>query len=1071
MVLVAVLLLCGIGVYAWRTFFVAPANGMFALRNAAALERHRSVEPRLSGGFDYRPFHIPTQPTYTASFARAAGDVLYIMRRQPTGESLHAGGVLYLIAGRHDDAITTLERSLGLRAGESRGAVIRRTNNAALLLDFSAACYERAIRNQRVLDLTVAYEASARAIELVPVQPEPRFVHALVLEALHLPEEAAAGWKAYIQRDASSAWSGEAKRHLLRLQLATKRPDENAIARATTGMGSRTLHELVAASPRESRTLAEEKLLGTWGDAILDGREEVAAGALARAKSIGQALLENRLDGTVADCVRLIELASARSDAKVIRDLAIAHAAYRDARLAFSKARDEASRNAIESAARLLDRVESPLAFRAHIYAATIFHYQGRNDAALQRLHKTIESIGSYSTRYPVATGQAYWTRGLVEFALGLPYRSLRSYEIAGQHLAHATETSNIAGVETVMVETYRYLGDAENAWLHQLRALQALNVDGTYTRRQIAASEAAMAALDLGLPRLAQLFTERMARIAAAQRDPIFAAQAAVTRAQIFSLLQQRQQAAHATEEAAAILDRNPASPSTARLIADVAIMRAEATMTRDPGAAIALLNTTTARLRMLDHSSRLPHIHLLLSQAHRCRGASSAAEQALIDGIRIFERQRDRIGTDLQRTTFTDTGRALYDALIRAFVDRRKTDEALLMARRARAMGVTFPDRSSHLDVHGFTQPSTREALIEYYILPSSLLIWITSGGRTTLVEQRIDSAQFVSSMERVSDAIADARDLVGCKAQASSAFEILLRPVAEALRAEQPLLIAPDGVLHLIPFGALFDSESQTFVVERHPVTILLGAQTSDEPGRRLSSGRYRPVTTAGGRRRYTEAPGPYRSILAVASPESAELPVLTRVRTEARRVASLFPRALVLDERQATPKRILSELDRFDIFHYGGHAVWNERQPQLAALRLAPSIDSPDGTLRAFEIDGRTFRSTKLVVLAACDTARGRVAGSGLLSFTRTLIAGGVAHVVGSLWPAGDETSAVLFMAFYKELAHGSGPAEALRAAQIAAIESTEHSAPSNWAAFQLYAGGHMSNGIPDPGPSL
>jgi CHAT domain-containing protein len=119
-------------------------------------------------------------------------------------------------------------------------------------------------------------------------------------------------------------------------------------------------------------------------------------------------------------------------------------------------------------------------------------------------------------------------------------------------------------------------------------------------------------------------------------------------------------------------------------------------------------------------------------------------------------------------------------------------------------------------------------------------------------------------------------------------------------------------------------------------------------------------------------------------------------------------------------------------------------------------MAPDSSHPDGVLYAEELSGGRLTRTRLVVLAACDSARGRLSGAGMLGLSRAFIAAGAARVVGSLWPVGDDASVTLFRDFYSQLGRGLTSGEALRYAQCAAI--TKRTPPSQWAAFQLHESG-------------
>ncbi len=111
--------------------------------------------------------------------------------------------------------------------------------------------------------------------------------------------------------------------------------------------------------------------------------------------------------------------------------------------------------------------------------------------------------------------------------------------------------------------------------------------------------------------------------------------------------------------------------------------------------------------------------------------------------------------------------------------------------------------------------------------------------------------------------------------------------------------------------------------------------------------------------------------------------------------------------------------------------------------------APSTET--GIITAYEIQGLDLAMTELVVLSACDTARGDiVCGQGVQGLRSSFIAA-VAHtVVMSLWSIPDEATSRLMCHFYEGLRRGLGRSEALKAAQRHLADAGE--LPWKWAAF-------------------
>ena len=101
---------------------------------------------------------------------------------------------------------------------------------------------------------------------------------------------------------------------------------------------------------------------------------------------------------------------------------------------------------------------------------------------------------------------------------------------------------------------------------------------------------------------------------------------------------------------------------------------------------------------------------------------------------------------------------------------------------------------------------------------------------------------------------------------------------------------------------------------------------------------------------------------------------------------------------------------------------------------------------------------------LVVLSACDTARGKVyLAEGVVGFTRAFMFAGSPRVIVSLWKVDDEATRVLMVKFYDlwnpKGRAGLGAAAALRKAQVHVASQKKWKHPFFWAAWQLW-------GLPD-----
>src|SRR5206468_3489393 len=98
---------------------------------------------------------------------------------------------------------------------------------------------------------------------------------------------------------------------------------------------------------------------------------------------------------------------------------------------------------------------------------------------------------------------------------------------------------------------------------------------------------------------------------------------------------------------------------------------------------------------------------------------------------------------------------------------------------------------------------------------------------------------------------------------------------------------------------------------------------------------------------------------------------------------------------------------------------------------------PLAGGDDGVMTAEEVAELDLGATELVVLSACETGLGEVAGGeGVLGLQRAFHVAGARSVVASLWKVDEESTRMLMGRFYENLwRKGKGWLESLREAQL------------------------------------
>jgi len=133
--------------------------------------------------------------------------------------------------------------------------------------------------------------------------------------------------------------------------------------------------------------------------------------------------------------------------------------------------------------------------------------------------------------------------------------------------------------------------------------------------------------------------------------------------------------------------------------------------------------------------------------------------------------------------------------------------------------------------------------------------------------------------------------------------------------------------------------------------------------------------------------------------------------------------------------------------------------------LSGLVLAgANAPAAEGILTAEEIVDLDLAGTELVVLSACETGLGKVAGGeGVYSLQRAFALAGARTTITSLWQVDDTATQALMVEFYRNLwVRKQGKLEALRQAQLALLRGRLNVPPGGgqrvtpylWAAFVL-----------------
>ena len=254
---------------------------------------------------------------------------------------------------------------------------------------------------------------------------------------------------------------------------------------------------------------------------------------------------------------------------------------------------------------------------------------------------------------------------------------------------------------------------------------------------------------------------------------------------------------------------------------------------------------------------------------------------------------------------------------------------------------------------------------------------------------------------------------------QAHLTELYRELIAPVASRLEASH-LVFVPHGLLHYVPFHALFDGAEH--LIDRHTVS-------------------YSPSASifALGQERSANSTGP-ALLLGIPDPQAPA------ILNEIQALAGVLNQAEVFMGEEASAQVLRERGPRSRMIHIATHGHFRQDNPMFSAIRLGDSF------LSLFDLYQLSL-PVELITLSGCSTGLNVVsAGDEVIGLARGLLHAGAQSLVLSLWDVHDKSTAEYMTVFYRLLGQGKTRAAALRGAMLELRSSYPH--PYQWAPFIL-----------------
>lgn len=438
--------------------------------------------------------------------------------------------------------------------------------------------------------------------------------------------------------------------------------------------------------------------------------------------------------------------------------------------------------------------------------------------------------------------------------------------------------------------------------------------------------------------------------------------------------------------------------------------------------------------------------------ARAQQQMGQYAAACAGLINSLQQMENVRQRLNNDELRAGYLEDKLAAYQDLAQWQLQQGQIAESLASIERAKGrtlaemLGTKTP--SSPFSIEAVSQHlSVNDIVIAYAIIHGTVLAYlITADGllgipihlglyptanpiRDQLKRITHIAGLPLSLIERALPA--HLRTAQHTLAQWHCQF---IQPILAHLAQTQPTrsykrwLIVPDGGLHL-PFAAFYNAQTQRYLIEDVEVLVspslntwLLLKQSAVAPLNQPAS-------------------------LLIGDSWGGKLPnALAEVNDVAKQLTQNGQAPTIIIEQTASTTKILAAMPEASLLFISAHGVYREDAPALSYFLAGDKIYAKD--ILALRL------KASLVILSACETAKGELRGNEQMGLVRAFLYAGAHTVLATHWQTDAAAARVLMRVFIRAICAGASADEALRQAQLACLHSEQRAwaHPFYWGCF-------------------
>lgn len=318
----------------------------------------------------------------------------------------------------------------------------------------------------------------------------------------------------------------------------------------------------------------------------------------------------------------------------------------------------------------------------------------------------------------------------------------------------------------------------------------------------------------------------------------------------------------------------------------------------------------------------------------------------------------------------------------------------------------------------------------VLMFWVTHTNVLVWVVAPQGMEVKTVFLPEVAVIDKVASLTESIRSPNQPFDEKA-ARELHTYLIKPFSRHLTAGRVLMI-PQGPLVNLPFEALLDAETGSFLAE----TVAVSYAPSATFAAKTLSGQSPEVSTL---------TAVYDQDIETITGEIAKIRAQDLLRVTARK------------SQELTPREAMGLLDHRKNIHVLLHGEFSSEDPLLSQVTLNnPRLSRHQNEITAAELLAVNWRDTRLAVFSSCEGARvGSRISNEVFGISWALLAGGVDYVLLSRWRVQSSSNADWMESFYSALvSERASPASAAAVAMRKMIGGGRRH-PYFWAGPQVF----------------